>query len=326
MACWRGWRSGSCCSGPKAVAAWTPPSPSEVEGYFERLNNWGRWGPDDQRGTLNLVTAAKRAAAVALARRGRVVSLARDLGPQPVLDYRMLHPIRRGADRAAIDYVGLVYHGTTVTHMDALCHVEYRGRLYNGRAFEEGVGPDGAGWGALDAWFDGVVTRGVLLDVAAGRPEGYVVPGRPVTPADLDAAAARAGVRVEPGDAVVVRSGRAAYERDHPTAGPALSSRGLPLPVSRPGLHIACLEWLRAHDVAALAWDMMDERPVGYGDLGFGVHLAIPILGLCLIDNADPESLVAACAEEGRAEFLFVAVPLRIAGSTGSPCTPLALF
>ena len=305
---------------------WTPPTEAEVDRYFERLNNWGRWGLDDQRGTLNLVTPAKRAAAAALARRGRAVSLAHDLMPQPALDYHMLYPIRRGRDRAAIDYVGLIYHGTTVTHLDALCHVEYRGQLYNGRGFDESLGHGGATWGALDAWFDGVVTRGVLLDVAAGRPEGHVTVGRPVSPVDLDEAAARAKLRIEPGDAVVVRSGREAYERATAGATPPVSAQGIPLPSSRPGLHIACLEWLRAHDVAVLAWDMMDERPVGYGDLGFGVHLGIPILGLCLIDNTYPERLAAACAEEGRYEFLFMALPLRIAGSTGSPCNPIAVL
>jgi len=143
---------------------------------------------------------------------------------------------------------------------------------------------------------------------------------------DLDEAAARAGVRVEPGDAVVVRSGREAYERAAAGPVPPVSAQGIPLPADRPGLHIACLEWLRRHDVAVLAWDMMDERPIGYGDLGFGVHLAIPILGLCLVDNTYPERLAAACREEGRYEFLFAALPLRVAGSTGSPCNPVAML
>ncbi len=304
---------------------WTPPSEAEVNRYFERLNNWGRWGKDDQKGTLNLVTPAKRAAAVALARTGRVVSLARDLSPMPALDYHMLLPLVRGDKRAAIDYFGLIYHGLMVTHVDALCHVEYDGKLYNGHTFDEAVGADGATWGALDQYFDGIVTRGVLLDVAGLRAEGHVVPGKPVTPPDLDAAAERAGLRVEPGDVVVVRSGRESYERSGGAA-PALTARGVPAPADRPGLHIACLEWLREKDVSAIAWDMLDERPVGYGNLGFGVHLGIPILGLCLFDNTYPERLVAACREEQRSEFLFTALPLRITGATGSPVNPVAIF
>jgi kynurenine formamidase len=147
-----------------------------------------------------------------------------------------------------------------------------------------------------------------------------------VTPPDLDVAAARAGVTVEPGDVVVVRSGREPYERAAGASGPAVSAQGIPGAAQRPGLHIACLEWLRGHDVAAIAWDLMDERPTGYAGLQFGVHLGIPMLGLCLIDNTYPERLVAACAAEGRSEFLFTALPLRLTGSTGSPCNPVAIF
>ncbi len=308
------------------MAQWTPPTQAEVESYFERLNNWGRWGNDDQRGTLNLITPEKQAAAVALAYSGRVVSLSRDITPQPALDYHMLYPVQRGTSKASVDYVGMIYHGYTVTHMDALCHVEYQGKLYNGRSFEENIGQGGATWGALDSWFEGVVTRGVLLDVASAREEGYVGIGKPVTPPDLDAAADRAGVKVESGDVVVVRSGRETYEASVANAAPPVAQRGIPSLNVRPGLHIACLEWLRQHNVAAIVWDLMDERPVGYEGFQFGVHLGIPLLGLCLIDNAYPERLVAACAEENRYEFLFTAVPLRIAGSTGSPCQPMAIF
>jgi kynurenine formamidase len=308
------------------MSEWKPPTQAEVEGYFKRLNNWGRWGNDDQRGTLNLITPEKQAAAVALARRGRVVSLSRDLtSQQPTVDYHMLCPVRRGNSKAAVDYFGLVYHGLTVTHMDALCHVEYQGQLYNGRSFDESVRFGGAQWGSLDVWFDGVVTRGVLLDVAAGRTEGYVDIGKPVTPPELHAAAARAGVKVEPGDVVVIRSGREAYEAAKTSLAAAISPQSFTVN-TRPGLHISCLEWLREHDVVAVVWDMLDEYPVGYNGMDFGVHLGIPFLGLCLIDNAYPERLVAACAEEKRYEFLFVAMPLRIAGSTGSPCQPVAIF
>jgi len=305
---------------------WKAPTQVEVEGYFKRLNNWGRWGNDDQRGTLNLITPEKRAAAVALARRGRVVSLSRDLtAQQPTLDYHMLCPVRRGNSKAAVDYVGMVFHGLGVTHMDALCHVEFQGQLYNGRSFDDSVRFGGAQWGALDVWFDGVVTRGVLLDVAAGRAEGYVDIGKPVTPPELDAAAARAGIKVESGDVVVIRSGREAYEAAKTSLTSSISPGSFAVG-ARPGLHISCLEWLREHDIAAVTWDMLDEYPVGYEGIDFGVHLGIPFLGLCLIDNAYPERLVAACAEEKRYEFLFVAMPLRIAGSTGSPCQPVAIF
>lgn len=146
---------------------WTPPTQAEVDSYFERLNNWGRWGKDDQHGTLNLITLAKREAAMRLARRGRLVSLARDLTPHPNLDYHMLYPGYRDRCDIAMDYFGLVFHGTAVTHIDALCHVSYDGRLYNNRAFDQYLNSTGASWGALDPWFEGGTTLRVFVSCHA---------------------------------------------------------------------------------------------------------------------------------------------------------------
>jgi kynurenine formamidase len=297
---------------------WTPPAQAQIEGYFKELSNWGRWGDGDQTGTVNLVTAAKRARAQALVKTGRTVSLARDIGPQPALMYHTTFPSNRERADVVLDRFDLVYHGFTITHIDALCHVAWDGQLYNGRPFMRSLSAAGATWCPIDPLFDGITSRGVLLDVAAGRTEGYVAIGRPVTSRELDAVAARAGVRVEPGDVVVVRSGDAAFRRAHPEWVPRVSPH--------PGLHISCLEWFREKDIAAIAWDMMDERPIGYAGFGMGAHLAIPFLGLALVDNTDPERLAKACGEEGRYEFLFTATPIRLVGSTGAPAHPLAIF
>lgn len=297
---------------------WSPPTLDRVEAYFKELNNWGRWGPDDQLGTANLIGAAKRAQAQRLVRTGRTVSLARPIGPQPILMYHATFPSNRERADVVLDRFDLVYHGFWVTHIDALCHVAWDGQLYNGRPFTQSLSAAGATWCPIDPLFGGITTRGVLLDVAAARPEGFVTVGRPITPRDLDAAAARAGVRVEPGDAVVVRGGDAAFRRAHPDWVPRVSPH--------PGLHLSCLEWFREKDIAAIAWDMMDERPSGYPGFGMSAHLAIPFLGLVLVDNTDPERLVAACAEEGRFEFLFTATPVPLAGATGAPANPLAVF
>jgi kynurenine formamidase len=294
------------------------PPQARVEGYFKELNNWGRWGDADQRGTVNLITAAKRAAAQSLVRTGRTVSLARDLGPQPALMYHATFPSNRERADVVLDRFDLVYHGYTVTHVDALCHVGWDGQLYNGRPFAQSLSATGATWCAIDALFEGIATRGVLLDVAAGRKEGFVTVGHPVTPRELDAAAARAGVKVEPGDVVVVRSGQEAFERANPEWVPRVSPH--------PGLHLSCLEWFRERDIAAISWDMMDERPSGYPGFGMSTHLAIPFLGLALVDNTYPERLVKACAEEGRNEFLFTAMPMRLVGATGAPAHPIAIF
>jgi kynurenine formamidase len=158
----------------------------------------------------------------------------------------------------------------------------------------------------------------VLLDVEEGRKEGYVTVGNPVTPQELDEVARRQGVRVEPGDVVVVRSGDEVFRKAHP--------EWVPRESPHPGLHLSCLEWFREKDIAAISWDMMDERPIGYAGFGMGVHLAIPFLGLALVDNTNPERLAVACKEEGRYEFLFTATPLRLKGATGAPAHPIAEF
>ena len=298
----------------------TMPSQADVESYFKRLNNWGRWGQDDQLGTVNLVTDARRAAARALVRKNRTVSLARDIVPQPHLQfgYHVTYPSKRERADVVLDRFDLVYHGYWVTHVDALCHVAWDGELYNGRPFASSLTAAGATWGPIDPLLDGIMTRGVLLDVAAGRKEGYVTVDHPVTPRELDETAARFGVRVEPGDVVVVRSGDEAFRRAHPEWVPRVSPH--------PGLHVSCLEWFREKDIAAISWDMMDERPIGYAGFGMGAHLAIPFLGLALVDNTNPERLAKACAEEARYEFLFTATPIRLVGATGAPAHPLAIF
>jgi kynurenine formamidase len=300
------------------MADWRPPTRDRVESYSKELNNWGRWGDDDQRGTVNLITGAKRAQAQALARTGRVVSLARDIGPQPALMYHVTFPSPRERSDVVLDRFDLVFHGYTVTHIDALCHVGWDGELYNGRPFHQSLTAAGATWCPIDPLFDGITTRGVFLDVAAARPEGHVELGKPVTPSELDAAAARAGVVVEPGDVVVVRSGNAAFLAAHPDWVPRVDPH--------PGLHVSCLEWFREKDIAAIAWDMMDERPGAYPGFMMGTHLAIPFLGLVLVDNTETERLALACREMERHEFLFTAAPIPLVGATGAPAHPLAIF
>jgi kynurenine formamidase len=140
---------------------------------------------------------------------------------------------------------------------------------------------------------------------------------KPVHGAELEAIANAQGVTVEPGDALVVYSGREAYQRANPTWS---GYRG-----PNPGLHASCLPFLRDHDVAALAWDLMDATPNDYG-LPWTMHGAIPSYGIALVDNALLEPLATACAEEGRYEFMLTFAPLPVRGGTGSPVNPIALF
>ena len=290
-----------------------------AEGYFRELNNWGRWGNDDQLGTLNLITPEKQAAATDLIRSGLAVSLARDVVPRPVYMYHVTYPSKRERADVVLDRFDMVYHGFWITHVDALCHVAWDGELYNGRPFADSLTSEGATWCPIDPIFTkGILSRGVLLDVAAGRKEGYVTVGNPITPQELDDTARRAGVKVEPGDVLVLRGGDEPFRAANPDWVPRISPH--------PGLNLSCLEWFRENDIAAIAWDTMDERPIGYTGFGMGTHLAIPYLGLTLIDNVDPERLAVACAEQGRYEFYFSAMPLPLVGATGAPAHPIAIF
>ena len=301
------------------------PTQDEVDGWITGRRNWGRWGDDDERGAVNLVDASKRLAALALARSGRVVSLSRPYPkePGPTNPTPAQHFIRQ-LDRpngagAVVDYYGFVYHGYTHTHLDALSHVWDRNGGWQGRDPAEFVTGEGVTFGDVTAWDTGILTRGVLLDVPRHRGEPHVTVDRPVHGWELETIAEAQGVVLGPGDAVVVYSGRESYQAAHRDA-----FLGAPDQPS-PGLHASCLRFLRDHDVAVLAWDMMDARPNEYG-LAWAVHPAIYSFGVAFIDNALLGPLAEACAEEQRHEFLLIVAPLNVPGGTGSPVNPLAVF
>ncbi|MBN9618526.1 MAG: cyclase family protein [Actinobacteria bacterium] len=284
-------------------------------------NNWGRWGAADQRGALNLVTPAKRVEAASLVRSGEVFSLSRPFpkqpgptNPKPANHYVMTEA--RGDGGMASDFYGVNYHGLACTHMDALSHAWGPEGMWNGRSPAESVLPTGALWGGIAQWSDGILTRGVLLDVPRHRGEPYVTQDRPVHGDELAAICARQGIEVRPGDAVVVYSGREEWDRHEAAWGTG---------TSRPGLHASCLEFLRETDCAVLVWDMLDMLPTGL-DVAWAVHAAIYAFGVALIDNAVLEPLAVACAAQGRTDFMLVASPLPVEGGTGSPVNPLVVL
>jgi kynurenine formamidase len=177
----------------------------------------------------------------------------------------------------------------------------------------------GAERNAIDAVSEGIFTRGVLFDMARLRGADWLEPGDAIFPDDLEAAEERAGVRVETGDFLLIRTGRFAY-REARGAWDASTSLA--------GLHASCLPWLHARQVAALGCDgVSDCIPSRVEKVRMPIHLvAIVAMGLHLLDNADLEQLGAACAERRRWEFLFVVAPLVLRKGTGSPVTPLAIF
>ena len=302
-----------------------PPSADELRALLTERSNWGRWGEDDERGAVNLIDARKRLEALALPRTGRVVTISRPYPkePGPANPTPAQHFLRRGerphGSGAVVDYYGFVYHGHAHTHLDALCHVWGPDGGWQGRDPDSFVTGEGVTFGDVTAWETGILTRGVLLDVPRHRGEPHVVPGRPVHGRELEEIAERQGVEVRPGDALVVHSGRESYQAAHPAA--FLGDRSQPAP----GLHASCMRYVRDRDAAALVWDLMDARPNEY-ELGWAVHPVIYAFGVALIDNALLEPLAAACAEEGRYEFLLIVAPLRVPGGTGSPVNPLAVF
>jgi kynurenine formamidase len=303
-------------------------SKEDVLRYLREARNWGRWGEDDQLGTLNLVTPEKRCRAAALVRSGRIVSLARPFptevaanNPSPAQLYTTR--VERGPTAGSVvDFAGINCHGTASTHIDAVCHVWDEDGMWNGRDPDEVIAFDGVRFGDVASYGNGIVTRGVLLDVPRHRGVPYVTQEQPVTGPELRAVAAAEGIELEPGDAVAVYSGRERWDAENPPWGTGSLDVGTS---SRPGLHVSCLPFLRDVDAAVLVWDMMDLRPNGF-DLAFAVHAAIWAFGLALVDNALLEPLAEACAEEGRWEFQLCIAPLRIAGGTGSPVNPIAVL
>lgn len=299
-------------------------TPDEVKASFERISNWGRWGKEDQLGALNFITAEKRAAAARLAKAGEIVSLALPLStettaenPQPV-QHLMLHVGPHAV--AALDYFGIAPHGMAFTHLDALCHVFWDGRMYNGFSNRE-VGRFGAKKCAIDVTRDGIVSRGVLLDIPKTRKVEWLEPGDPIYPEDLNAAEKMEAVRVDEGDILLIRTGR--HQRRKAKGAWDPRREGLP------GLDASCLTWLHERRIAVLGCDAVSDLiPNGYsGELSMPIHVGtLVMMGIHLIDNADLEALSSACARHNRYEFLFAMAPLILEGGTASPVNPLAIL
>lgn len=303
----------------------------DMPAIFEAVKNWGRWGPDDERGALNLLTPEKAAQAAGLVRRGRVVSCALELpvipsveNPTPAQHMMLIAGDSLDATgvqglETALDFVGVAFHGMAVSHMDALCHVFVKGRMYNGYPASD-VRSVGALRNSIGAAFDGVVGRGVLLDVPRHRQVDWLEPGEAIGPEELDAVAAAQGVSVGTGDILLVRTGRDA-RRD--AVGP-----WDPVVEGLAGLDPRCARWIHDRDLAVLGSDgISDPLPNNPSDWPIPIHqTCLVAMGVHLLDNLQLSRLAQACAEEGRWEFQFTVAPLRIAGATGSPVNPLAVL
>ena len=291
-----------------------------IRALGRRLDNAGRWGADDERGTLNFVTAEKTLEAAALIRSGRVVAAGHVLNMAPTVHkprpgwHRMLYRENRDA---AVDAVMIEPHGYELTHVDALGHNAMDGVVYNNRRFEDVATRDGLAFGSVLPLADGIVTRGVLLDVPRSQGREWVDHGEAITAADLDRAEAWAGIRVGRGDGLVVRTGLEAREA---VTGPMADD-------VRAGLAVDCIAWLHEREVALFGGDCIDQLPSGVPGYTHPLHaVGLARMGLVLVDHIEVEGLAAACLEEGRWEFFLAIGALRIPRATGSPVNPLCIF
>ena len=294
---------------------------ADVLAFHQTLSNWGRWGEDDQLGALNLITPEVTAAAAATVRTGRTVSCARPLDTVPSADNPSPvahHMTGTATEGMGADYFAIASHGFATSHLDALCHIFHEGRLYNGYPAEV-VTAHGATKLGIHRLRDGIVTRGVLLDIPALHGLDALEPGQPVFPEDLEAAEAKAGLAVRPGDALLVRTGRWRRRATHGAWDVGQLAAGL---------DASCLPWLRERDVAALGSDgVSDVLPSRVGGVGMPIHTVVIVaMGVHLLDNLDLEALATACADESRWEFLLTVAPLVIRRGTASPVNPIALF
>lgn len=281
--------------------------------------NWGRWGGDDQMGTLHLIDAAARARAAAEVRSARHVSLARVVDPLPLsgggpvgttatMPTAVMQTVNfTGVSPMAMTDAFIINtHNAAFTHMDAVSHVPVGNKVYPGVPLAEAVTQSGVRHGSADAFGAGILTRGVLLDLApdAQLPADFRVEG-----VDLDAAAQRADLHLHSGDAVVVRGG---WDTNQPFDQPV------------PGLTLGAVQWLHDHGASLYLGDIGDGRP---WSPPLPVHqVALARLGMPLVDATAVDELADVCRTEKRYSFMLVVAPPRISGTTGLPVNPIAIF
>jgi kynurenine formamidase len=294
---------------------------SDVDKWMTELSNWGRWGKDDEKGTVNLITPARRKAAAALVTEGFSVSLSRDTDSTAAPDNGtpFVHKMSEPAGGAFnMDEFGIFFHGWAYTHFDALSHVFYKDTMYNGFPASS-VTKAGAGKLAVTAYRDGIAGRGVIVDIARLKGVPYLDGPTAVYPEDLDAWEKSTGVRIGAGDLVFVRTGRWARRAAKGPWDPGAESAGL---------HASSARWLKARDVAVFGSDTSgDVRPSGVDGVDFPVHqLLLVAMGTPMFDQCDLEAVASAAAARKRWTFFVTAAPIRAVGGTGGPVNIVAIF
>jgi kynurenine formamidase len=328
---------------PDELTVETPPPGIEaVRELAERYSNWGRWGADDELGTLNHIRERDVVAASKLVRSGRAFSLAipvDETGPQSggFGRFNPIHLMIRDGNAAATGTVVRDFYGgrdrwirgtddllilplQSGTQWDALAHIVFDGRIYNGYDATD-VGSKGAIRNDIAKMRDRIVGRGVLLDIPRSQGRRWLDPGEAIHVDDLDACARSQGVSIGRGDIVLIRTGQMAQCRDAGAWGTYAGG-------AAPGLALDTVGWIHDREIAAIATDTwgMEVLPNETPDVFQPLHIILIVhMGLLVGEIFDLEGLAADCADDGRYEFLFTAPPLPITGGVGSPVNPLAI-
>jgi hypothetical protein len=304
----------------RTAAERAPVTRAQVDALMTSASTWGKWGTDDQLGSLNYITPAKRQQAAALVRTGQVVSLerpvvlsprhaeiARDGKPNGLPFYEMTFRTfpkgdPRGNEDFSSDVQSFAPHGALLTHLDALCHYsDGKGRLYNGHPLKETVSQEtGCTKLGLDSLKEGIVTRGILVDMT--RLKAARAAASRVFVEDLEAWERQAGVKVSPGDALFVYDPRPGGERGS-------------------GIDLTVLPWMKARGVA-LTSGIARVPEDGHADH----RVPLVAAGIFLLDSPDLAPLAAAAARLNRWEFMLTIAPPLAPGATGYPVNPLAMF
>ncbi|MBO9580825.1 MAG: cyclase family protein [Sphingobium sp.] len=338
--------AGAAIAAPARHRPAPPPRPTShvvtqevMDGWKKSESNWGRWGPADEKGTLNLITPAVRKAAAAEVRTGLAIPLSRELVPEHI-------PFEGGAEasqsRAAVqqrmlsgppkrptgstDQLTIAAHGYAITHFDALGHHLFDGKMYNGYPASENLSLDkGLSRGSIRVYADGVFTRGVLVDLPLLKHVPWLEPGTPIFAEDLEAWEKFSGVTIRPGDAVFIRTGR--WERE--------AAKG-PWDIGKnaAGLDASVIPWVHRKGIALLGSESaLSVQPfpatttITNPDDYLPVHnFALVAWGMPLIDNTDLGPIAKTAAQMKRWTFLLTVAPIRVTTGTGVPVNPIATF
>jgi kynurenine formamidase len=295
-----------------------PRNAAEFDELFQQVKNWGRWGADDQLGSANLVTAAKRKQAAGLVKSGVTVSLAHNPLTERAEDNAspFEHTMLRGNN---MDRYAVAYHGYAHSHIDALCHFLYKDQTYNGYARAAVNTDKGCAKLGIDNLKNGIVTRGVLFDIPRLRNVEYLEPSTPIYVEDLEAWEKKAGIKIGSGDALLLRTGRWARRAK---VGPWNVAQ------QAAGLHASTVSWIKARGIAFVGSDVgEDVTPSMVEGVTLPIHtLLIAGLGMNLLDNQDLEAVADTAAKLNRWEFMLTIAPVPVTGGTGFPLNALAAF